>query len=425
MRSRASLPMLALAAFLGASTLWAQAQGRVSGTVLDENNEPIEGVMVTLAMQDSDITLETQTNKKGKFTLTVVDATRDYVLRLEKEGHRPSSEPVDVVVGTAIRKTWVLPSVAAAPAESAAGSGVDLTGKITSESRDAINAYNSGRRAYEEGDIAGAIAQFELATELDPGLVKVLEALVQLQLADGGVQGAIATAGKLLAVEPANPIGLAALYDALVAAGRQAEALPHLDALLAVDRSPLTAVRQYNAGLHLMREGDSAGAMDRLKLAVEIDPALEPAHALLGSIYLEQKDYQQALVHADALVAADPASVKGLALQVDAYRGLGEQEKAAAAQAALRDADPQLVASTYYKEGVEHFEGGRVQQALASLRAAIEADPEHARAHYQLGLALVSAGDNASAREHLERFVALAPDDPEAGSARDMLGYLK
>ena len=34
-------------------------------------------------------------------------------------------------------------------------------------------------------------------------------------------------------------------------------------------------------------------------------------------------------------------------------------------------------------------------------------------------------GDTRKAREHLRRFLELAPDDPEASSAGEMLGYLE
>jgi regulator of sirC expression with transglutaminase-like and TPR domain len=40
-------------------------------------------------------------------------------------------------------------------------------------------------------------------------------------------------------------------------------------------------------------------------------------------------------------------------------------------------------------------------------------------------MCLVQQGDNAGARQHFERFIELAPDDPEVATAREMLSYLK
>jgi cytochrome c-type biogenesis protein CcmH/NrfG len=51
--------------------------------------------------------------------------------------------------------------------------------------------------------------------------------------------------------------------------------------------------------------------------------------------------------------------------------------------------------------------------------------PGHARAHYYLGLLYVSDGVNDKAIAHLERFCQLAPEDPEAASATDLVTYLR
>ena len=47
----------------------------------------------------------------------------------------------------------------------------------------------------------------------------------------------------------------------------------------------------------------------------------------------------------------------------------------------------------------------------------MELHPRLARAHYLLGLILYSL-DEGKAKEHLRRFLDLAPDDPDAAEAR-------
>jgi Tfp pilus assembly protein PilF len=42
-----------------------------------------------------------------------------------------------------------------------------------------------------------------------------------------------------------------------------------------------------------------------------------------------------------------------------------------------------------------------------------------------LGLCYVNSGDNAKAKEHFSRFLELAPDDPDAGTAAEMVQYLE
>ena len=54
----------------------------------------------------------------------------------------------------------------------------------------------------------------------------------------------------------------------------------------------------------------------------------------------------------------------------------------------------------------------------------LEVDPTNAQAHYLLGLVYLGEGDKAKTRDNLERFLELAPDDPDADAARDILEYL-
>jgi tetratricopeptide (TPR) repeat protein len=63
-------------------------------------------------------------------------------------------------------------------------------------------------------------------------------------------------------------------------------------------------------------------------------------------------------------------------------------------------------------------------QAKEKFGKVLEVDPNYALAHYYLGLINVGLGASAEAKAHLERFLELAPNDQEAKSAREMLGYL-
>ena len=56
---------------------------------------------------------------------------------------------------------------------------------------------------------------------------------------------------------------------------------------------------------------------------------------------------------------------------------------------------------------------GELEAAAAACRRAIEADPELAEAHHNLGLTLMNAGAPDEARPHLERALALRPDNPQ------------
>ena len=57
------------------------------------------------------------------------------------------------------------------------------------------------------------------------------------------------------------------------------------------------------------------------------------------------------------------------------------------------------------------------------LEYVLKADPDLARAHYLLGMALYNSGRADEGRPHLERFIELAPEDPDVEIAKGLLSY--
>jgi superkiller protein 3 len=113
-----------------------------------------------------------------------------------------------------------------------------------------------------------------------------------------------------------------------------------------------------------------------------------------------------------------------LRIRAEGYRLLGDHEKALEALSALAAADPELGAGVIYNEGVKAFNEGKMELAIAAFQQAIAVDPQNAPSYYSLGLAFTNQGENAKAKEAFQRFVELAPDDPDAATAKEMLKYL-
>ncbi len=68
-------------------------------------------------------------------------------------------------------------------------------------------------------------------------------------------------------------------------------------------------------------------------------------------------------------------------------------------------------ARAIYKEGFDHFVNGRMEEAVASYRRSIEADPSLAIAWNGLAMALEKQGDLDGAIEAGKRLVELDPED--------------
>jgi tetratricopeptide (TPR) repeat protein len=142
-------------------------------------------------------------------------------------------------------------------------------------------------------------------------------------------------------------------------------------------------------------------------------------------VYARRGDWANAAAQAEKVLANDPASHRALRVRYDAYSELGDGEKAKQALAALAKADPTALIGSFFDAGVAKFNANDSQGAIADFTRVIEIDPDHATAHYYLGLCYTNASKPALAKTHLERFVALAPGDANAATAREMLQYLK
>ncbi|MFL6196420.1 MAG: carboxypeptidase regulatory-like domain-containing protein [Thermoanaerobaculia bacterium] len=191
------------------------------------------------------------------------------------------------------------------------------------------------------------------------------------------------------------------------------------------------AVTAYNEGVTALKGGNMAAAVAKFEEAAKLNPELAEAHAILADVYLELKRYGDALAAAERYLALKPGDARGLRARYDALKGAGDQEKAREALEALGTADPksQETAAYFYNEGAERTRAGKQDEAVTFFAKAVDIapdDPRFAKAHYIVGLAYAKdEARKAEAREHLQKFLQLAPNDSDAGTAKEMLEYLK
>lgn len=413
---RAALVGLFLAAALAPAALHAAGEGRLLGTVEDDAGKPLEGVQVTVTSPEFKYEQKKTTDKKGKFSLLILDATRNYTIRLEKEGYQPFEGELKVRIGDTARVGYTLaPAVAPPPDVPAEAAG---TGQ-------AVTAYNEGVVAYNSGDVATAVAKFEEAAQLNPDLVAAHLTLSGVYLDRKQHAEAAAAAERVLALEPGNETALRTRYDAYNEGGQKEKAEAALQDLVAAAPGREAAVRVFNLGAAASREEDMETALARLNQAIELDPSLEQGYSALEGIYLSKKQYKEAAAIAERHLEANPASLEAMTVRAEAYRSLGDKEKAAEAQAAMEAAQGDMTAQDFYRQGVALYNANNVPQAKAAFERALAKDAAHPKSHYMLGLVFINTGDNAKAKEHLQKFLELAPEDNDAATAKEMLASLK
>ncbi|HEX5759964.1 MAG TPA: tetratricopeptide repeat protein [Thermoanaerobaculia bacterium] len=415
---RAAWAALALAALLPPA-LHAAGEGRVLGTVEDDAGQPLADVRITVTSPEFKYLQEKKSDAKGKFSLLVLDATRPYAIKLEKEGHQPFEAPLQVQLGETVRVGYTLArSVPQAAAEEGAPAAEEGAGE-------AIKIYNEGVLAFNAGDQAAAVAKFEQAATLDPKLVAAPLTLSGLYLDQKKHAEAAAAAEKVLALEPANAMALRNRYDAYNEGGDKAKADAALQALVAGVKDRETAVRVFNLGATAARNDDMDTAVARIRQALEIDPTLEQGYSSLAGIYLSKKQYKEAAELAEKHLAVNANSLEAMTVRAEAYRQLGDKAKAAEAAQQMEAAQATMSADDFYRQGVALYNANNVAAAKEAFGRALAKDASHARSHYMLGLCHASTGENPKAREHLTKFLELAPTDNDAATAKEMLETLK
>ncbi len=416
------LPCLALGLTLAHGAPSFAAQARLLGTVVDSGGTPIAGVHATLVSEPGGTHLTTETDKKGRFRFLLVDPTHPpYVVRLEKEGYKPFQEVVKLKVDEpTFWKAELEPASSAAPAPTTAPVAPQAPAAGNPK---ALELYNQGAALYNDGKLAEAVAKFEEAVGEDSTLAPAYRILATLYAGQGRHEEALKAAQRLLELAPGDPDAELVRYDSLAGLGRREEADTALDELVKTGDSKQVAVRVYNLAVEIQKRGDEDNALDRFHQAVELDPELAPAWSAIAGMELARKRPEQALAAASKLLALQPGDEEAMTIEHEAYEMMGETAKAAEleAQIGAGSEDPEAL----YRRGVALFNAAKYPQAVAVLEKAVAADSKLAGAHYILGLALINQGDKAGALEHLQRFVALAPDSPDAASAREMVESLK
>jgi Tfp pilus assembly protein PilF len=446
-RALACAPLL-LSGFAAAAH--AADQGRVLGTVVGAAGAPLAGVKVVITSPDmATYRVEKTTDAHGQFSAIILDAQRQYTIHLEKQGYVTLEQPLKLKIEDTLRESYSLqpatgPAAAGPPSGGAAAAGAPPAGQAAGASgkaapapppadaaaakakHDAAVAYNEGVTALKAKDMQTATAKFEQAATVDPKLAEAHAILAGLYLEQHRPADALAAADRALALEPGKPRVMMDRYQALKDLGDKQRAAQALAELAASHPGPElardVAVSLYNEGADALREKHVEDAAADLKRAIEVDRTLEPAYGALANIDLTKKDYLAALEVADRWVAAAPQSLSALQLR---YRVLSELKDPRAQQAKAAMDSAKGDTSNPLNHGIELYNGNRIPEATKVFESVLQADPKNARAHYMLGLCYTNTGDLVHAKEHLETFLQLAPNDPEAQSARQMLAELK
>lgn len=187
---------------------------------------------------------------------------------------------------------------------------------------------------------------------------------------------------------------------------------------------------EYKAAtaLLLYNQGKVQQALDQLDVAATSAPSDPMSQYFNGEILQDEKEYDDAVTawteardRAKAQVAANPKNARAQYYLGAALVRLKkiDQARTAIVAAADNQFDPRLCG---YQLGLSHAQTKQWQAAKEAFDGVLETDPLFAPAYFYRGLTWSKLGRNDKMVEDLDQFIKLAPNSPDADTARAMLG---
>jgi Flp pilus assembly protein TadD len=191
----------------------------------------------------------------------------------------------------------------------------------------------------------------------------------------------------------------------------------------------LEAVREtFNQGVTFFNAGEYEEAVKAFEVVLEADSEQPSVWSNAGACYLRLKQFDEAVKAYEEAIALEPENSGHYQNLGAVYAAKGDPEKAREnyekAASMSSELSPTDAAVNYYNMGVTYINAGQTQEAAEALKKAIELDPNHAEARYQLGITLLGLDDMEGAVEELKTYLVVAPDGPNAEVAKALIEQL-
>ena len=156
-----------------------------------------------------------------------------------------------------------------------------------------------------------------------------------------------------------------------------------------------------------------------------MDPSLVDAHHAVATLLLAKGEHEAAAESAQRALSLGSEDVRTLRVLYDAYDALGRHDELTGIAPRLAAVDADFGGAKLVEQAAELWNAGQADKAASLSRQALAIEPNLAKAYYFVGLDHLSKGENDEARAALQKFIDLAPDDAEAPTAREMLGFIE
>lgn len=411
-----TLTVLLILTWLVPGLAMAQRKARLVGKIVDQDGKPVEGVTVTATSpQLPEFNEIRTTDRKGSFMLDFRQVDVTYRYRFDKPGYQATEATQEWHLEGTQHFEWVLRRQLSVPG------GATLT---VATSEPAALAYNSGVAALKAGNYMLAEAKFREAVDHDAELRQAWGALATVQLELGHDRQAAESAERAIALGSMDEAVLLARWQAYTNLKDEARAAIALEDMERIGRRLEEAKRVHNEAVVLVRQGDNEGAFARFQTALNLDPNLQESLLGLATAGLAIGRNAESATAAETILKTDPGNEKAIRIRFNACLALDDKRRLAEALVGLAAFEPVIASNGLLKVAFDAYDAHDTALARSAFSKVIQLKPDYPQAHYFLGLIAIGEGNNDDAATHLQRFLELAPNDPDAGSVREMLAHL-
>lgn len=189
--------------------------------------------------------------------------------------------------------------------------------------------------------------------------------------------------------------------------------------------------KTFAEGLEASDAGRYEEAIAKFNHGIELDPTCAECFYNIGYGYAQMKDYDKAEAAFKKVTELNPKYAEAYTGLANVYNAQKKFDLAGQANAKATElsSGPGAGAGgnpdSLFNQGVILWNGGKTAEAKKQFEAVIQANPNHADAHYQLGMALVNEGNLQGAAREFETYLKLAPEGPNASQAKALVAQLK
>ncbi len=188
---------------------------------------------------------------------------------------------------------------------------------------------------------------------------------------------------------------------------------------------PPELLAAVNRGDEAYKAGRYAEARTEYEKVLAMRPELGATlHELIARCYSQESNYAKAVEHLENVLTADPTNVNvRIVTAQEALRG-GMLDKG---MELLRGVDESQIKSAdiFFNIAAILLNQQKPEDAIAYLTKAIAVDPAMTDAYFQRALAYLQLQKNAESKADFRKVIELAPQGPQADTARKALEQLK